>query len=354
MVVKPSHANPTPTRDRRLEEAMAEYLQAAEAGLRPTVVSSWRGIRTWPASSRRSSPTTSICATGRRHGPLGGRGRRHPAAPGRRTVHDRGDPAGSPAGKGTVVDPELRPGGQVGDFELLEPIAVGGMGIVFKARQLSLNRIVALKTIRPGALRPGDDAARRFRVEAEAVARLDHPGIVPIYEMGEHRGRPFLILKLIDGVDLERHGTQLRGNATAIARLMAEVARAVHYAHQRGILHRDLKPSNILLDSRGRAARHRLRPGALARGRQPDDADRPDPGHAVVHGPRAGRRPARRGHHGGRRVRPGRRPLRAARRPAPRSRARPCSRPFAWSASRRPSRPRRCRPTSTATSRRSA
>ena len=98
----------------------------------------------------------------------------------------------------------------------------------------------------------GDDAARRFRIEAEAVARLDHPSIVPIYEMGEHRGSPFLCLKLIEGVDLERHLDRLRPEPSATARLMADVARAVHYAHQRGILHRDLKPSNILIDRRGR------------------------------------------------------------------------------------------------------
>ena len=92
------------------------------------------------------------------------------------------------------------------------------------------------------------DAIQRFRIEAEAVARLDHPQIVPIYEMGEHGGFPFISLKLIAGGDLERHIPRLRNDPRAIARLMREVARAVHYAHLRGILHRDLKPSNILLD----------------------------------------------------------------------------------------------------------
>ena len=142
----------------------------------------------------------------------------------------------------------VKAGTEFGDFELLEEIATGGMGVVFKAKHKKLNRIVALKTIRPSAFKPGADAIQRFRIEAEAVARLDHPQIVPIYEMGEHGGCPFLSLKLISGGDLERHVPRLRDNPRAIARLIKEVALAVHYAHLRGILHRDLKPSNILLD----------------------------------------------------------------------------------------------------------
>jgi WD40 repeat protein/tetratricopeptide (TPR) repeat protein/tRNA A-37 threonylcarbamoyl transferase component Bud32 len=162
-------------------------------------------------------------------------------------------PCGGEGISGNVTGPDgadlqLNPGADFGPYELIEEIAKGGMGIVFKARQKKLGRIVALKTIRPTAFKTDSDAMNRFRIEAEAVARLDHPRIVPIYEMGEHDGFPFISLKLIGGGDLERHATRFKDDYRAIARLMKEVARAVHYAHLRGVLHRDLKPSNILLD----------------------------------------------------------------------------------------------------------
>ena len=136
---------------------------------------------------------------------------------------------------------------EFGDYELLEEIARGGMGVVYKARHRKLNRVAAVKMILGGRF-SSEDELQRFHIEAEAAARLDHPGIVPVYEIGEQDGQAFFAMKYVDGGSLaDRIGT-LQTDPRQAVHMLATVARAVHHAHQRGVLHRDLKPANILID----------------------------------------------------------------------------------------------------------
>ena len=137
-----------------------------------------------------------------------------------------------------------------GDYELLEQIGRGGQGVVFRARQKSLNRIVALKVIGLGQWATKAHL-KRFRLEAEAAARLEHPGIVPIHEVGERDGSCYFSMKFVEGGQLDEVVRREPMPIRRAVELIAKVARTVHYAHEHGILHRDIKPGNILLDAKG-------------------------------------------------------------------------------------------------------
>jgi eukaryotic-like serine/threonine-protein kinase len=214
--------------DAALELVYAEYVLRVANGEAPERGDWHRRYPHWSARLDRLFGLYDLMAGdtegGRRHGTVPGGGKR-PADPS----------AEHPAG-----------------YEILGEIGRGGMAVVYKARQLDLNRVVAVKVLRSGGLLRDEDAAR-VRREAEAVARLQHPHVVQIHEVGEWDGEPFLALEYVPGGTLadaltagQRQGT-VGVPATAAAGLVETLARAVHYAHEQGIVHRDLKPANVLL-----------------------------------------------------------------------------------------------------------
>jgi hypothetical protein len=167
-----------------------------------------------------------------------------------------GQPEGGPQGADTEGFPSgelAAPGAPAGwpvvpGYELLEELGRGGMGVVYKARQLKLNRVVALKMILSGS-QAGERDRCRFRSEAEAIARLQHPNIVQIFEVGAHNGAPYFSLEFVNGGSLAERWRDGPMPAHAAAQLVEVLARAMHFAHEQGVIHRDLKPANILLAS---------------------------------------------------------------------------------------------------------
>jgi WD40 repeat protein/tRNA A-37 threonylcarbamoyl transferase component Bud32 len=226
-----------------LDQVLADYLKAADLGQTPDPAALLARHPQWQAEleaffagqerfERWTGPLREVCAT--------------PS-----TVHEQ------PTVGSDSIAPAAAPGlGVFGDYELLTEIARGGMGVVYRARQMRLNRTVALKMILAGKLASASDV-QRLKSEAEAAAHLDHPHIVPIYEVNQHEGQHFFSMKLIDGYNLaqaQRAGPAFgkdQESQRRAAALLAKVAQAVHFAHQHGILHRDLKPANILLDEKG-------------------------------------------------------------------------------------------------------
>jgi serine/threonine protein kinase/cytochrome c-type biogenesis protein CcmH/NrfG len=168
------------------------------------------------------------------------------------SVAEGGDPGrvDEPARAATKSERAAELLGELGDYELLEEIGRGGQGVVFRARQKSLNRTVALKVISLGQW-ASKAHLKRFRLEAEAAARLEHPGIVPIHEVGERDGSCYFSMKFVEGGQLDEVARREPMPIRRAVELIAKIARTVHYAHEHGILHRDIKPGNILLDAKG-------------------------------------------------------------------------------------------------------
>jgi TolB-like protein/tRNA A-37 threonylcarbamoyl transferase component Bud32/Flp pilus assembly protein TadD len=168
--------------------------------------------------------------------------------PGRSDTPSAADESGTPNNEKSASAVELL--GELGDYELLEEVGRGGQGVVFRARQKSLNRTVALKVISLGQW-ASKAHLKRFRLEAEAAAKLEHPGIVPIHEVGERDGSCYFSMKFIEGGQLDEVARREPMPIRRAVELISKVARTVHYAHEHGILHRDIKPGNILLDAKG-------------------------------------------------------------------------------------------------------
>ena len=292
-------------RDQRVGEVLAAYLASLDAGEAPDRQVLLAQIPTWPRTWPPTSPSTT--ASGSSSSSCGRSATRkrtgHRRRPGRRPRRNTPPPDDEPpaAGDGdrgnghgdAPAGDADRPRGErvryFGDYELLGVLGRGGMGVVYKARQLSLNRLVALKMIRAGHW-AGDDEVRRFQNEAEAVANLDHPHIVPIYEVGEHEGRHYFSMKLVDGPSLAGSLRRLHGRPPGSGQ--AGGRGRPRRAPRASAGHPPPRPEALEHPDRRRGPppRHRLRPGQADRGGLRPVGLRFDPGHAVLHEPGAGRR----------------------------------------------------------------
>ena len=233
-------SSPSSDRDRQVNEIISAYLEAVDAGSAPDR-QEW--LRRYPAyAAELEAFLADYEHVDRLAEPL------RPAAPLERVVPGIAETIGAGQQSGFSVGVTIR---YLGDYELLEEIARGGMGVVYKARQISLNRIVAVKMILAGLLATKADHDR-FHAEAQAAALLDHPNIVPIFEVGEHEGQHYFSMGYVDGQSLATRLADGPLPPKEAAELVATVAEAVEYAHRQGVIHRDIKPSNILIDREGR------------------------------------------------------------------------------------------------------
>jgi serine/threonine protein kinase/WD40 repeat protein len=182
----------------------------------------------------------------------------HDGGPGTESFLESPVPRGTEGPGETVPAGEAVPAGedrpQIPGYEILGELGRGGMGVVYEARQQSLNRVVALKMLLPAAAVSADRLAR-FRAEAEVLARLQHPNVVPVYEVGEHDGRPYFTMACVAGPSLAQVLEGKPQDVAASARLVEVLARAVDDVHKAGIIHRDLKPANILLGRKNQVPR---------------------------------------------------------------------------------------------------
>ena len=226
----PAEGQPDPDRDERLARLLAEMTEQFRWGRPPDLAAVTRAHPELAAELRELWGAVLIAEELARPGPGTGQTAALPQAP-------------------VASAPSALPR-RLGDYELLEEVGRGGMGVVYKAHQISLDRVVAVKMIVHGACASAEDLAR-FRAEAEAAARLEHPNIVPVYEVGAWDGQAFFSMRYVEGQTLSSLVADGPLPPRAAARYLAAVCRAVHHAHQRGILHRDLKPSNVIVDGDG-------------------------------------------------------------------------------------------------------